>query len=658
MRKIFSNILLSIFVIFNFIFAEPQIGRQVFSGDFLQQSGITRLSDILKFAGEWTLSTTSGMRYYANVSGLDLEPASNWQIMLDGQIMDLQELDVNNLNALPVSIDLIDSVEIYSDPALVEGNFAGHGIIHIHTKQIKDGIAIKGFNNIGNETGDPGPYVFTKYSSPNVDRLGPNFSLSADAATHGLGMRISFQNQNHYSTDPDVLARHPNLNIKFARGQLLSPMLQLQLNRQTINAKAYYYQSTSAGKYGFPDWGREFVFISQFRQEFPLQVAFAVVGYQFNWQVSNTFRVIHSANINEQKIYFPDPTIFNLNPNWHLQNHRYKIGILIDQKKWRLQSGLNIIQKQQKNTGYELNSIAHYLDLEFQASENIEQQISFNANTQNEGEIYLSTNTRYYLNNRQIISLQLYYFNEDKFPNEDIWIDTIFVSKAINLQENIQSKPQNWGGRIGHNFTVNRQISTKFSLIYRGFRNSISTQTDFVSGYASNWYSKDVNVENLELKNTGTGHIIAASAGLQLKQAEKFKQNLYFYFIKDLSSNTSGTYFNSKKQPTFQLTYNGWLKIADSFSIVPQIKFISGSAWEDFETLKWSRTHLPAKSIADIAFHKTIWKKRIWLNMTIRNIFNQEERYHPLGARFNLRWYTQLGFNLDVIKSNRSGKIS
>ena len=65
---------------------------QVLTGDFLKRSGITRLTDILTFAEEWTISGTSGMKYQANAGGLDLSPDANWLVLIDHQRIFLQQM--------------------------------------------------------------------------------------------------------------------------------------------------------------------------------------------------------------------------------------------------------------------------------------------------------------------------------------------------------------------------------------------------------------------------------------------------------------------------------------------------------------------------------------------------------------------------------------
>ena len=84
-----------------------------------------------------------------------------------------------NINMLPLNITQIDSVEIISVPQIYNGIFTDYGLIHIHTKSISNGKSMTFFQSAGNETGDPGPYVYTKYKSPKKYfwRFNSNFSF-------------------------------------------------------------------------------------------------------------------------------------------------------------------------------------------------------------------------------------------------------------------------------------------------------------------------------------------------------------------------------------------------------------------------------------------------------------------------------------------------
>lgn len=62
---------------------------------------------------------------------------------------------------------------------------------------------IIGMLTMGNETGDPGPYRYTEYTSPNVDRTGPDFILYMKNKCCGfINHEIDLSYGEHFATDP------------------------------------------------------------------------------------------------------------------------------------------------------------------------------------------------------------------------------------------------------------------------------------------------------------------------------------------------------------------------------------------------------------------------------------------------------------------------
>ena len=81
---------------------------------------------------------------------------------------------------LPINITQIDSVEIFTVPQLHQGIFTDYGLIHIHTKNISQGKSLTLSQSAGNEIGDPGPYRYTKFDSPNVEKVGLGSTVTVD----------------------------------------------------------------------------------------------------------------------------------------------------------------------------------------------------------------------------------------------------------------------------------------------------------------------------------------------------------------------------------------------------------------------------------------------------------------------------------------------
>ena len=78
---------------------------------------------------------------------------------------------------LSITPGRIDSVVVISNPGLYNGEFTENGLIHIYTKRPQPGLSAYVRYSSGNETGDPGPFLYTKDASPNIEELGPDHSV-------------------------------------------------------------------------------------------------------------------------------------------------------------------------------------------------------------------------------------------------------------------------------------------------------------------------------------------------------------------------------------------------------------------------------------------------------------------------------------------------
>ena len=165
--------------------------REVLTNGMIDKSGLFRIGDILQLSTKIRVSSIDGFSWFSNINGLSSFQRQNWVILLDGQRLGINTFDIVNINMLPINITQIDSVEIFTAPQLHQGIFTDYGLIHIHTRNISKGKSFTLFQSAGNETGDPGSYKHTKYSSPNVERVGSGSSMNFDLNNNSRAVSIS-----------------------------------------------------------------------------------------------------------------------------------------------------------------------------------------------------------------------------------------------------------------------------------------------------------------------------------------------------------------------------------------------------------------------------------------------------------------------------------
>ena len=161
-----------------------------FSNQKLISSGINRLSGIYTLMNDWDAFTFDGYRWYASANGLSTFQNQNWILMLDGQRMDINFFNLKDINILPYSINLVDSIEIVNHPQIKSGEFTTEGLINLKSIKPGDGLSISGRYSGGNPTGDPGPYLYTEHRSSNVEEDGPDLSAAISYGSENIWGRF------------------------------------------------------------------------------------------------------------------------------------------------------------------------------------------------------------------------------------------------------------------------------------------------------------------------------------------------------------------------------------------------------------------------------------------------------------------------------------
>ena len=188
-------------------FTAPAVSAQILTAGDLAQTGVTRLSDILELAENWISSSTEGYHWTIAPLGTSWEASPDWNLFIDGQPIQTQVLNQRSLNVIPVTVAEICEVRLHATPILVHGTLAHGGAIEIFRCTPREGFSIKGQFAAGNETGDPGPYRYTNFGGPNVDRTGPTVHISGAAARQKWFVRITAAADEHHATDPRIRPR-------------------------------------------------------------------------------------------------------------------------------------------------------------------------------------------------------------------------------------------------------------------------------------------------------------------------------------------------------------------------------------------------------------------------------------------------------------------
>jgi hypothetical protein len=185
--------------------------RVVITRPQIEAAGWINLGEILTGATGWQRSTLDAVSFFASADGVPPGAAApaepEWLVLIDGQRVTGDLLGAKLLELLPLSPAQVDSVTVTRVPRLVAGTIAGRGVVEFHTRQPSRGPAAVAAWHSGNITGDPGPYGFTPLAEENVDRLGPYNHAFASFGGAGWDVAAGVRQGSSHTTHRGIRER-------------------------------------------------------------------------------------------------------------------------------------------------------------------------------------------------------------------------------------------------------------------------------------------------------------------------------------------------------------------------------------------------------------------------------------------------------------------
>jgi hypothetical protein len=98
-----------------------------------------------------------------------------------------------------------------------------------------------------------------------------------------------------------------------------------------------------------------------------------------------------------------------------------------------------------------------------------------------------------------------------------------------------------------------------------------------------------------------------------------------------------------------KLLLSMYYKLPARFDVAIRTQALSKTAWQNYDNGTLQMVHIPSNFTTDLSINKKMWGERININATLRNIFNQKEWYHPLGANFATRFMVTAQIKFDQL---------
>jgi hypothetical protein len=640
----FKKIIFFIILYTATVFAQHSAGGiEVFSAKDIREKGLINLNDIDLLSNRLDKISINGYSGKIVFKGLPIGENSNITILVNGQKIDLAFLSELNLDVLPFNIDQIDTIKIVGTNKFYKGYTSSFGLIEFILVNDQQGFSLKAFQSIGNEVGDPGPYAYTPYQTPNVDKLGFLAGMTLKSAGNNWDITTNLKFNENFVTDQAISPRIKSLS-KDSKARLLGANGILSYRFLNGNHQLLFNFSEND----------DFIFTPIYGNEIPAKRIHRHIGFSGNFPISKRLLIeyIISNGVNEYARSFNER---NYNFNLKVNSTMLSSNLTYSYKHFRSLVGLSYNKYDGNRTGKNNDETIEFMESKFELGIKFFNNIYQNAgiklvkNRDRTGkEIYL--NTEWNLTKRHFLSLNTSF--SERWLNEDLnlisWTQnghSILNIEDTPLLSQIDNSKKTLSIDLRYSFNSSK-ISIGTSLFYKkhdGF---------FIENSLYNFN-----------RSTRTFKVLQNSFE---DQSSNVLGNLFniTYSITPIISNTIDlsyfTHFNEteafenewKKIPKMTVNYNLKINVSNSFLISGAMRYISETEWSNYKFVdiqsggKYSNT-LEQKLLVDLSLQKSFWKDRIWLSLFFKNIFNQEEIYNPIGVNLGLRFYLQTRIKLN-----------
>jgi hypothetical protein len=183
--------------------------RMVIRRNLIEAAGWAKLNEVLLRAGGWQRSSVDGLFMDASPDGIPAlsDHAGAWRVLVDGREVPATLFGTRLLELLPISIAQVESVTVTRGGRVMAGAMEHRATIHFHSRTPPSGVSLRATFQVENETGDPGPYLYTPHSTGNIDNNGPYYNALLGLRRGEWYADIGFRRATENITDERISSR-------------------------------------------------------------------------------------------------------------------------------------------------------------------------------------------------------------------------------------------------------------------------------------------------------------------------------------------------------------------------------------------------------------------------------------------------------------------
>lgn len=621
--------------------------RQVITSDDLREYGARQLTDVLGLIDDWHHGSVDGFTWRSAPRGLGTYGEPQWLVMVDGHMVDVDLFGVRSLNRIPIALSQVDSIEVISVPAYVSGTFAGGGVLRLHTRTPPSGFSVRALGFTANETGDPGPYRFTELRTPNVDRIG---SGATGALSHGGGkltLDLAGGWQGHLVTDPPVRGR--NFDITTGHYPMITQggvSLSVGLHARGGDHRLLLAHSRS----------RDYFLLQPFGREVPVHSPYTHAGITGALRLGGPARIDYRVSFERNQLDKHDNTL-GLDFDWELD--RWRAAVTLSSRLADQPLSLSVgVERTDAGTGYELTDDDFYIG-------SVTGRLGYRLDARQVGSLALevataghrsavnaAVNHRIALGPVQALEAVVSYLQ--RLPEEDtrvwLWRSRGYAFLSDNGVEVTGTAEPGRTRTLGLDLRWRRTLERDLSAFVGGYARHMSgllmEQQEFFYDPLTETFGGPVR-----LVAHREGAVLGGEVGVEWSPAERIAARGYYVYQHAVGGHTLFEEEWSKvpsHRLTLQTTYNPWPTV----TLRGGVRHQSSATWRDYAAIDDQTggaysSVVSGRILVEVAAQKWLWRRRLRLHLMLRDLFDEEQPLHPIGAAYGLSFLVQGELRLD-----------
>ena len=615
----------------------PDPGRQVITRAEIEAAGLYRLPDLFRLIDGVRTATVDGFTWRTSSAGRPFG-AEAWMLLVDGEPVDFALFGEQNLSLVPVAITHVDSVEVWRAPRLVAGRMAHGGVIHLHTSRPERAFAARAGVAIGNEVGDPGPYRYVpERFTPNVDKFGADYEALAGAAGPGWRAQGRFKLLRFYATDPAALARNQAaLGGGNPALRLFAPALRLE-----ADALGGMHALSALGGGAHDLW-----FFQPFGRELPVRRLWGQAGLRGRVPLSPRLGIGYRLGLAENRLDEWSAGALDLDPRWRERTARAGLDGWWQQGPWSAELG-GEVRRTEGPEAFTLGALSGAV-----ARTTPRGLVRLDASLAAAGEVAVSAalHARHALRPGSLgaWTLGATAAVTQQLPEEagrfGFWLERGYDAFAGALGIARFERPGTTtsasfdldaAGVLGAGVTAEVRAAVRSA---RGLY--LETQRSAPDPDLP----PDV-IRQTAIEPNAAGEV--AEVGFALRGTRgAWRGRLFYDGLAPLGGDEA---FERawEAAPRHRAGASATLAPDPGFSVSGSLAYRSAAYWPAYQGLDGANGGLysmdiPAVWLLDASVQKRLWQERLRLSLLFRNLLNREERYHPVGAALDLRFYLRV----------------